>query len=102
MLVEVAKGAFVVGQEQRAEVPAEVVAHQDALDSEVLTVLGQRIGRYLPPLCPQPVGQVEEGKTMAYALAELPGERWYAAVAVVDDLERANLSISSARYRALS
>ena len=58
MLAEVVQVALDVVQEQISQVPAETVAHDDALDIHILLVGWQRIGRNLPSSVAKAVGHV--------------------------------------------
>jgi hypothetical protein len=49
-----------VGDEVRAEIAAEAVPYEHALDGGLLEIRGQRVGGREPAVCAEPVGDVEE------------------------------------------
>lgn len=68
-------------------------ADQDALHRDVGGCPGQGVGRHLPALGCQPVGQVEQGVAGVRAVTDPPGDRRDSRVrvAVTQELERAQL-----------
>src|SRR4051794_10255412 len=89
--VEVGERALVVVEHEVGEVHREAVAGEDPLDGEVLAVRRQCVRGDLPARGAEAVGEVEEREAVIDTVAELPGEARDAAVAVVDDLEWAEL-----------
>src|SRR5580704_3225406 len=82
-----------VVQQQRGHVAAHPQADQNALYGDVGSRPGKSVGRYLPAVREQPVGQVEQGVSGILTLGDAPGDRRYpgAGGAVAEQLERAQL-----------
>jgi len=100
MLAEMGDRVAEVIQEQRGHIPAYSEADQDALDGDVGGGSGEGVGGHLPPANTQPVGQVEQRVAGIGVFADPPGDGGDAGrrVAVAQQLERASLTISAARY----
>src|ERR1051325_2361468 len=93
VLAEVGDRVAEVIQQQGGHVLADAQADQDALYGDIGNPSGEGVGRYLPALVAQPVGQGEQGVAGVLALADPPGDRRDARVrvAVTQQLERPGL-----------
>src|SRR5277367_509521 len=61
------------------------MAHQDALDDEILTAGRHRIGRNLPASRAQPIGKIIKSEIVSCSIPERPADRWNSPMPVVND-----------------
>ena len=78
-----------IPDQQRPQIAAHAVAHQNTLNGLILTIGGQRVSRDLPAAPAQPVGKIIEAEPGINPVLHLPAERRNTAahITAVDHLE---------------